>query len=104
MSFDLNPKESNLESYLRKEAAIHGWEVIKCGFDGWPDDVVVADFGVVGWIELKRYREPVTPRQQLRIEDLQRRGQLATAADTRAQVRQFILVILERVRKARGYV
>ena len=101
MSFDLTPKESNLESYLRNEAASYGWKVVKCGFDGWPDDIVVADYGVVGWIELKRRNKEPTPRQALRIEELVLMGQLAVWAQKRAQVDLFLVRMHERVQEAR---
>lgn len=98
---DLNPRESNLEGYLRKHAAAAGWEVVKCGYDGWPDDIVLATEGVQGWIELKRRGEPPTERQKLRVEDLQLRGFLAVVADTKAKVDLFLVRLRERVDEVR---
>ena len=101
MSFDLNPKESNLETYLRNAAGGYGWKVIKCGFDGWPDDIVVADYGVIGWIELKRRNEPPTPRQTLRIEELVLMGHQAVWAYERPKIDLFLVRMHERVQEAR---
>ena len=102
MSFDLKPKESNLESYLRNEAASYGWTVVKCGFDGWPDDIVVANYGVVGWIELKRRNKEPTPRQALRIEELVLMGHQAVWAYERPKIDLFLVRMHERVQEARA--
>lgn len=98
---DLNPRESNLEGYLRKNAEKQGWDVIKCGTDGWPDDIVLATEGVQGWIELKRFGEEPTPRQRLRLEELQSRGFLAIWADRKLRVDWFLVRLREKVDEAR---
>lgn len=98
---DLNPRESNLEGYLRKNAEKQGWDVIKCGYDGWPDDIVLATEGVQGWIELKRRGEPLEPRQALRLEALKERGFVAGWADNKWKVDLFLVKLRERVDEVR---
>lgn len=99
---DLNPRESNLEKYLRTSAANEGWRIVKYGVDGWPDDLVIATEGVVGWIELKRRGMSLEPRQALRIEELQARGFLACSADVKIKVDWFIVRLRELVADAKA--
>ena len=87
---DMNPRERNLEHYLRKQAATKGWRVLKFGFDGWPDDLVVAKRGVQGWIETKRRGEYPEMLQAMRLEELQDRGCVAVWADSRKSVDAFL--------------
>jgi len=87
---DLKPRERNLEHYLRKQCAVRGWQVIKCGYDGWPDDIVVAQRGVQGWIELKRDGVYPAMLQAMRIETLQARGCVAAWTDSREGVDAFL--------------
>ena len=87
---DLNPRERNLEHYLRKQASIRGWRVVKFGYEGWPDDIVVAKRGVQGWIELKRRGEEPEELQVTRLEELQDRGCVAVWADSRKSVDAFL--------------
>ena len=87
---DMNPRERNLEHYLRKQASIRGWRVVKFGYDGWPDDIVVAKRGVQGWIELKRGGQLPEMLQAMRLEELQARGCVAVWADSRKSVDAFL--------------
>ena len=88
---DLNPRERNLEAYLRKECDKRSWLCVKCRYDGWPDDVVVTDTGAHGWIELKRRRGGrVSPLQAVRAEELILRKAWMVFANSEAQVDAFL--------------
>jgi hypothetical protein len=88
---DLNPRERNLENYLRTECRKRDWLCIKVGQDGWADDVVITDTGAHGWIELKRRKGGrVAPLQALRAEEMIKRRVWMVFANTEAKVDAFL--------------
>lgn len=100
---DMNPREINLEIYLRRQCDKRGWEVIKVGHGGWPDDVVITRWGVHGWIELKRRTGVVSELQHLRVLELDKRRVKAVIARSERDIDRFLeeLEILDTIKGAR---
>lgn len=69
--------EKEIEKYLVKSCADHGWLCIKHGQNGVPDRIIVTTSGVVFWAELKAEGGRPSALQKKYISELQARGQKA---------------------------
>lgn len=87
---ELTERESNLEGHLRRQVGTLGGLVIKLGYDGWTDDIVVLPRGRVGFLELKKRGEEPEPHQAIRMEQLADRGAYVGWANTRSGIDRFL--------------
>lgn len=88
---DMNPREINLEIYLRTKCSERNWLVVKVGYEGWPDDLIVTENGVHGWIELKRKKGgKVSELQYVRVVELTARFANVTIARSKEEIDAYL--------------
>jgi hypothetical protein len=90
-TMDMNPREINLEIYLRTKCGGRNWLVVKVGYEGWPDDLIVTENGVHGWIELKRKKGgKVSELQYVRVVELTARFANVTIARSKEEIDAYL--------------
>lgn len=69
------PLESSIETRAKKKLDSEGSVVLKVGYDGWPDRLVLLGKGRHRWIEFKRPGGTLRKSQILRKRQLEAMGE-----------------------------